>query len=157
MNRRAALLAAQVLLATLVLGACAAGFSKNEPTAPPDVPGVSPPGLGTQQDGEPERLYQKISAEEAYGMLKGEGGVILLDVRTPEEYEAAHIPAALLLPVDELPARAEETLPDKDAPILIYCRSGVRSANAANILISLGYANVYDIGGIIDWPYETEP
>ena len=80
---------------------------------------------------------------------------ILLDVRSEGEYNEEHIEGALNIPDDELGERAADELPDKNALILIYCRSGRRSANAANELIDSGYKNVYDFGGIIDWPYDT--
>lgn len=98
--------------------------------------------------------YTKITPEEGKKMLDNEKGIILLDVRTKEEYESGHIKDAILMPIDTLEKEAPKTLNDKEAPIIVYCRSGNRSANAANILVNLGYKNVYDLGGIIDWPYE---
>lgn len=98
--------------------------------------------------------YQKISAKEAKEMMeKGEYGVIL-DVRTLEEYNEGHIEGATLLPNDEIKEKAEITLYDKEEVILVYCRSGRRSESAAKELIEMGYTNVYDFGGIIDWSYE---
>jgi rhodanese-related sulfurtransferase len=82
--------------------------------------------------------------------------IILLDVRTEGEYKAEHIPGATLLPVDSLTEEAASVIPDKDAVYIVYCRSGNRSATAALMLIDLGYTKVYDMGGIIDWPYATE-
>ena len=99
--------------------------------------------------------YKKISAEDAYQMIHGTDEYILLDVRTEEEYNEKHIEGALLIADYEILEKAEAELPDKSALILIYCRSGRRSANAANELIEMGYTNVYDFGGIIDWPYDT--
>ena len=80
---------------------------------------------------------------------------VLLDVRTAEEYKAQRINGAILFPDYEIKSRSEKELPDKNRTILVYCRSGRRSENAARILVSLGYRNVYDFGGIMDWPYET--
>jgi len=80
---------------------------------------------------------------------------IILDVRSESEFEAQHINGAILIPVSELRSRAEKELPDKDAVIFVYCRAGNRSAEAARLLISMGYTNVYDMGGIGDWPNET--
>ena len=100
--------------------------------------------------------YHKISAKEAKKMLDENPDAILLDVRNESEYKEEHIPRAILLPVNEIGTKAKEKLPDKDALILVYCRSGGRSRNAANILVSLGYTKVYDFGGIMSWPYETE-
>lgn len=96
--------------------------------------------------------YKKINAEEAKAMIDRED-VIILDVRTQEEYDSGHIENAVLLPVTEIADKAEEILPDKDAKILIYCRSGNRSATASKDLIRMGYTNVYDFGGINSWPY----
>jgi len=98
--------------------------------------------------------YQSISAEAAQAMLE-EGGVTLVDVRTQAEYESAHIPGAILIPNETISDTQPEALPDKDAVILVYCRSGRRSAEAAGKLATLGYTNIYDLGGIIDWPYDT--
>lgn len=82
--------------------------------------------------------------------------VAILDVRTPEEYAERHIPNARLLTLDTIDeAAATAAAPDKQAPVLVYCRSGVRSAEAAQKLAALGYTQVYDFGGIVDWPYAT--
>lgn len=96
-----------------------------------------------------------IAPEEAKKRLDSEKGIILLDVRTKEEYESGHIEDAQLMPLDSLGENAPKSLNDKDADILVYCRSGNRSAAAAKILADLGYKNVYDLGGIKDWPYEV--
>lgn len=100
--------------------------------------------------------YRKLTAEQAQERLKSGDELVLLDVRTALEYAQAHIPGARLLPNEEIDKEPPEQLPDKDAEILIYCRSGNRSAQAAKKLAALGYTNVYDFGGITDWPYETE-
>ena len=100
--------------------------------------------------------YHKITAEEAKERLDSGDELILLDVRTQEEYDAGHIEGAILLPNETITDTEQpDILPDLGAEILIYCRSGNRSAQAANKLVALGYTNVYDFGGIIDWPYET--
>ncbi|NLP23775.1 MAG: rhodanese-like domain-containing protein [Syntrophomonadaceae bacterium] len=96
-----------------------------------------------------QNSYIKITAQEAQEMM-GED-VIILDVRTQAEFAEGHIPNALLLPDNEIKQRAEELLPDKEQTILVYCRSGRRSELAAKELIQLGYTNVYDFGGILDW------
>jgi len=101
--------------------------------------------------------YHKISAEEAKKMLDTNHNIILLDVRSEEEYKAMHIPGATLLPLPEIGNKAVNVLPDKNAVILVYCRSGARSRNASNQLVSMGYSQIYDIeGGISNWPYKTE-
>ena len=104
----------------------------------------------------PESItYQKISAEQAKNMMNENDEYILLDVRTDEEFNEKRIADAILIPDYETTDRAETELANKDALILVYCRSGRRSAIAANELLELGYTNVFDFGGIIDWPYDT--
>jgi rhodanese-related sulfurtransferase len=100
-----------------------------------------------------ETAYKKISAEEAKEIIESED-VLILDVRTKEEFNEGHIENSILLPVNDISTKAEEILTDKDAKILVYCRSGNRSATASELLIKMGYTNVYDFGGIISWPYE---
>ena len=105
----------------------------------------------------PRRANQKyltLTPEEAKARLDEAEDVILLDVRTQEEFDGGHIPGAVCLPNEDI--SADLPLPfDKDAEILVYCRSGRRSAEAAEKLADMGYANAADFGGIIDWPYET--
>ena len=101
--------------------------------------------------------YQKITPQQAKARM-AEPGVIVLDVRMQQEYDAGHIANAVLLPlplIEAGDAAVAKALPDKDAEILVYCRSGRRSAIAANALINMGYTNVFDFGGINDWPYEV--
>ena len=95
-----------------------------------------------------------ITPEDARALI-GTEGVTLLDVRAKYEYDEAHIEGAVLLPYDTITAASPELPPDKDGAIIVYCRSGRRSAIAADTLAELGYTNVYDLGGIQDWPYET--
>ena len=97
----------------------------------------------------------KITPNQAYDLMQSQNNCTVLDVRTPEEFSQGHIPDAILIPDYELAKRAEKELPDKNALILVYCRSGNRSRQAANTLLKLGYTNVKDFGGIIDWPFET--
>jgi len=99
--------------------------------------------------------YQKINAETARRMMQESDSFILLDVRTEEEFRERHIEGAILIPDYELDKRAITELPDKNALILVYCRSGVRAVNACKILAEKGYTRVFNFGGIIDWPYET--
>ena len=103
-----------------------------------------------------EVTYMNITAEEAKRIMDIEEGYIILDVRAQEEYDEGHIPGAILIPHTEIDARAEEVLTDKDQLILVYCRSGRRSKIAAEALVELGYTNIKEFGGIIDWPYEVE-
>jgi rhodanese-related sulfurtransferase len=96
--------------------------------------------------------YHKISAEEAKEMMAMQA-VTIVDVRTLEEYNAGHIENAILIP-NETISSAPSELDDKDAVILVYCRSGSRSKAASDKLVELGYTKVYDFGGIMDWPFE---
>ena len=100
--------------------------------------------------------YRRITADEAKEMLDKNPNAILLDVRTEAEYTARRIVGAILLTYNEIETKAADVLPDKDALILIYCRIGRRSEIASNKLISLGYTNVYDFGGINSWRFDTE-
>ena len=99
--------------------------------------------------------YDQISGAEAKALMDSESGYIIIDARTQSEYDQGHIPGAILIPEYEIADRAEKELPDKDQLILVYCRSGRRSKIAAEELVKLGYTNVKEFGGIIDWKYET--
>ena len=102
-----------------------------------------------------ESSYEQITPAEAKEIMDTQDGYIILDVRTQEEYDEAHIEGAILIPDYEITDRAESVLKDKDQLILVYCRSGRRSKLAASELVKLGYTNIKEFGGIIDWPYET--
>ena len=97
-----------------------------------------------------------ITAQQAKEIMDTQENYIILDTRTREEYEESHIPGAILIPHDEILEKAESILTNKDQLILVYCRSGRRSKLAAADLVKLGYTNVKEFGGIIDWPYEVE-
>jgi len=116
--------------------------------------GCSNKFINTNEDGS-VASFSSISPEEVKKRLDSGDGIILLDVRTIEEYESGHIEGAILISVDNLKEEAEKKLEDKEIPIFVYCRSGNRSTTASNILVSLGYKNVYNLGGINDWPYEV--
>ena len=103
-----------------------------------------------------EAVYMNITAAEAKEIMDSEEGYIILDVRTQDEYSQGHIPGAVLIPDTEIRAKAEKVLTDKDQRILVYCRSGRRSKLASEILLELGYTNIWEFGGIMDWPYEVE-
>ena len=101
--------------------------------------------------------YQQISAEEAKKMIDELDDEIILDVREQDEYDEKHIKDAVILSVGMIDAdTAEGIIPEKDSVVLVYCRSGNRSKTAAAALAELGYTQVYEFGGIKDWPYETE-
>ena len=102
-----------------------------------------------------ENSYEQITPAEAKEIMDESDGYVILDVRTQEEYDEAHIDGAILIPDYEIAAKAESVLKDKNQLILVYCRSGRRSKLAAAALVKLGYTNVKEFGGIIDWPYET--
>ena len=105
--------------------------------------------------GNKEAVYMNITAEEAKKIMDTESEYVVLDVRTEDEFAQGHIPGAILIPDYAIREEAEKALPDKDALILVYCRSGRRSKNAAQILLELDYTNIREFGGILDWPYET--
>jgi phage shock protein E len=105
---------------------------------------------------EQKAMYKKISAEEAKHVIDTESNIIILDVRTQEEYTEGHIANSMLIPVETLESQVEAKIPNKDTKILVYCRSGNRSRTASQMLLDLNYTNVYDFGGIIDWTYGVE-
>ena len=99
--------------------------------------------------------YQQVTAAEAVSLMDTEEEYIILDVRTREEYENEHIPGAICIPNETIGAKEIPELPDKNQLILVYCRSGNRSKQAAEKLAALGYTNIVEFGGIIDWPGDT--
>ena len=111
---------------------------------------------GQQKEVKQEMAYMNITAQEAKEIMDSQEGYVILDTRTREEYDEGHIPGAILIPYDEILEKAEAQLTDKDQLILVYCRSGRRSKLAAEDLLKLGYTNIREFGGIIDWPYEIE-
>lgn len=98
--------------------------------------------------------YEQITPEEAKAFMENETGYVILDVRTEEEFAEGHIKNAVLIPDYEIAEKAESVLTDKKQLILVYCRSGRRSKLASEELVKMGYSNVKEFGGIIDWPYE---
>ena len=111
---------------------------------------------GQDKENDQGAVYMNITAEEAKQIMDREEGYIILDVRTQEEYDEGHIPGATQISHEEIAEKAEEVLKDKNQLILVYCRSGRRSKIAAEALAELGYTNIKEFGGIIDWPYEVE-
>lgn len=120
-----------ILLSTLLLTGCA--------------------GTGNNQT----NTYRQISMDEAVAMMERESGYIILDVRRPDEYATGHIPNAINIPNENIGTDEISQLPDKDQLIMVYCRSGRRSKEAAEKLAALGYTNIVEFGGIIDWKGET--
>ncbi len=102
-----------------------------------------------------EAGYTQISQEEAKRIMDEESDIIIVDVRTEQEYRSGHIPGAILIPNQEIQDEWPDELPDLDQKILIYCRSGNRSKQAAEKLAAMGYSQILEFGGIMTWPYET--
>ena len=109
-------------------------------------------GCGAQSE---ESTYRQVNAEEADSMMEEESGYIILDVRTAQEYSEKHIPGAINLSNETIGTEAIPELPDKEQLILVYCRSGNRSKQAAEKLVKQGYTNIVEFGGIHDWTGET--
>ena len=99
--------------------------------------------------------YRRITMDEAVAMMAQETGYIILDVRRPDEFAAGHIPHAINVPNESIGTAEISELPDKDQLILVYCRSGRRSKDASEKLVKLGYTNIVEFGGILDWKGET--
>ena len=122
------------LLCVYLAGLAGCGQEVQEPTT-------------TQQ----ETTYEQITQSEAKRLMDTEENYIILDVREQYEYDEYHIDGAILIPDYEIAEKAEEILKDKEQLILVYCRSGRRSKLASEVLANLGYTNVKEFGGIIDW------
>ena len=100
--------------------------------------------------------YRSITMDEAVTMMAQETGYIILDVRRPDEFAAGHIPNAINVPNETIGTAEIPELPDKDQLIMVYCRSGRRSKEASEKLVKLGYTNIVEFGGILDWKGEIE-
>ena len=100
--------------------------------------------------------YRQISMNEAVKMMKDEKNYIILDARRPDEFAEGHIPGAINIPNEEIGTVDIAELPDKSQLILVYCRSGRRSKDASEKLVKLGYTNIVEFGGILDWKGEIE-
>lgn len=128
-----------ICLTAFGFASCKEGNSESENTLPPET----------------VNEYEQITAEKAKELMDSETGYVIIDARTEEEYAEGHIEGAILIPEYEIAQRAESELPDKNRLILVYCRSGRRSKIASKALADLGYTNVKEFGGIIDWPYDV--
>ena len=113
------------------------------------------PTADSGQDASSAAAYTQITAEEAIQMMESESDYIILDVRRQDEFDAGHIPNAVCIPNESIGTDPIPALPDQDQLILVYCRSGRRSKEAAQKLADLGYTHIVEFGGIIDWPGET--
>lgn len=99
--------------------------------------------------------FKSISSEEAYSMMNESEDLIIVDVRSSEEYSTGHIESAINIPVNEIGNRfKDEVTSDTQTTILVYCKSGVRAKQASELLADLGYSNVYEFGGILDWKHD---
>lgn len=110
---------------------------------------------GCSASADKESGYRQITMDEAAVMMEEENDYMILDVRTPEEFSGGHIPNAVNIPNETIGTEEIDELPDKDQLILVYCRSGNRSKQAAGKLSGLGYTNIVEFGGIGDWKGET--
>lgn len=136
-------------LSIITLSACAAPAPAEEVATESSAASAEPAAEKTPA------VYQKITAKQAKARMDSGDAIVILDVRTQDEFNAGHIAGAILIPNETILDEQPDLLPDLDAEILVYCRSGNRSAQSANKLLAIGYTNVYDFGGIIDWPYEV--
>ena len=118
------------------------------------IGGADGPTAIVVSDIKENEMYEMISAQEAKEIMDSGVDHIILDVREQDEYDAGHIPDAILLPYTQIEQKVEDVILDKNALLLVYCRSGRRSKIASETLSALGYTNVKEFGGINDWPYE---
>ena len=147
-DRKSVFLLPTLFLSLGMLGACAASPAQTA-VSPAPVPATTDvPAVETSGE------YHKISAEDAKDWMEN-WEVTIVDVRTTAEYAEGHIPGAILVPNEIISDTSPDALPDLNATLLVYCRSGRRSKDACMKLLAIGYQNVYDLGGIIDWPYDT--
>ena len=137
---------------TLMLCACSGDF---DDTAEKDFGTIST-DPSEEINNEPTNTYRQISMDEALTMLAEESGYLILDVRRADEFADGHIPGAVNVANEDIGTEEIPQLPDKDQLILVYCRSGRRSKQAAEKLAALGYTNIVEFGGILDWTGETE-
>jgi len=168
--KRAAMILAVLLVLmlplALVWGCNSTGSNGTPDTGTPDTgtPGTGTPDTGTPGTDTPGTgdsgsattpQYRTITPSAAKELMDSGQSFVLVDVRTQTEFDSGHIAGAILIPSTEIASRAASELPDKNQTILVYCRSGNRSSAAAHTLVDMGYTNVFDLGGILDWPYGT--
>ena len=113
-------------------------------------------GASGNASGSATQAVRTISGAEALELMKSETDYVIIDVRTESEFAEKHIPGALNIPLDTISGSEVAQLPNKDQLIMLYCRSGNRSAQAAGIMVGMGYTNLVDFGGIKSWPGEVE-
>jgi len=156
-KKNAMLLSLACLIAAMCLlsGSCGGDGTQGMGSAGDMPDGSAPADSGSQQTDAQQPASQSITAADLQNMMSEGQDYTLVDVRTDSEYQAGHIEGAILIPVDVIGDQAASYLPDKNAFIVVYCRSGARSASAAAALVNLGYTNIHDLGGISNWPYGT--
>jgi len=142
-----------LLLSIMLYGSVTVSF--RQPIATEPTPTPKPIQEQVAMEAPKQAEYRKLTAQEAKAQLDKDKTIKLIDVRTEEEYREKRIADSVLIPDYDIEKLAPKLLPNKSDKLFIYCRSGRRSKGAAMKLLSMGYTNVYDIGGIIDWPYET--
>ncbi|MDD2441605.1 MAG: rhodanese-like domain-containing protein [Eubacteriales bacterium] len=155
-TRRLLALGMPLVAAALVLASCAQAASPTSTeatTTKNTTAATAATTTNTTTTTTTAATVQLVDADEALAILDNKPDALLIDVRTEAEFKSGHIEGALLLPIDQLQAKLSELPKDKATPLVVYCRSGNRSATAAQILLQAGYSQVYDLGGIIDWPY----
>lgn len=140
-----------MLLCLLLLAGCSKQTDQQEARLPQSSQAQTEKGESTMES----NSYKQITPKEAKTMMDEQEDYILLDVRAQEEFDEGHIEGAIVIPDTEIADRAQDELTDKEYTILVYCRSGRRSKIAAQTLADLGYTNIYEFGGIMDWPYDT--
>ena len=140
MNKKIILTITVIILTAAVLSGCIQKTNKEQTEA-------TQVNIGT---------YYQIPQDEAKRIMDEESDYIIVDAREQSEYDEGHIKGAIVIPYTEIEQKAEEMLPDKEQLILVYCRSGRRSKIAAQSLANMGYTNVKEFGGIIDWQYGIE-
>ena len=131
-----------VIVVIAVIVTIALWYSRGQVTDGPDMEGHS---------------YTRISQEEAKRMMAKDDGHVIVDVRRQDEYDGGHIPGAVCIPNESIGTEKPAALPDPEQIILVYCRSGRRSKEAAQKLFDMGYNHIYEFGGILDWTGEITP
>lgn len=150
-------IALTILLTTMLITSCGTsnGNPSQESKLPEGTEQTTDIGKDTEEDQMSQAKVKKLTAEQAYERIESGDEIVLVDVRRQDEYDQGHIEGSILISNESIGTKQPTELPDLDAEILVYCRSGNRSAQAAEKLVEMGYTNVSDFGGIIDWPYET--
>ena len=143
-----------VILSCMIFGACVQNKSNQPDMSSQQVTGGE--SQSSDEGSEQEMTYEQISMEEAKQLMADEEDYVIVDARTIEEYANGHIPDAICIPNESIGDVMPEKLPDKEQLILVYCRSGNRSKQASQKLVELGYTNVKEFGGIMDWDGDIE-